>query len=76
MQKLLCALLASTVSASELFLAQKPNLQLDKDLIQASLNIDINANSIVPCQYITKTSVFNFGNVIDPSDLKLSSNTT
>ena len=76
MQKLLCALLASTVSASELFLAQKPNLKLDKDLIQTSLDIDIDANSIIPCQYITKSSVFNFGNVLDPTKLAVNTETT
>jgi len=47
MQKLLCALLASTVSAGELLSAQNPSL--NKDLIQASLDIDIDPSSIVPC---------------------------
>jgi len=48
MQKLLCALLASTVSASELLLAQKA--QLSKNIIQgAALDIDIDPGSIIPC---------------------------
>ena len=63
MQKLLCALLASTVSASELLLAQKA--QLSKNIIQgAALDIDIDPGSIIPCQYITKSSVFSFQNVM------------
>lgn len=73
MQKLLCVLLASTVNAGEMFLQNKT--PLDKDLISTKIDIDINPSDIIPCQYITQTSVFNFGNVNDPSKLAVSTET-
>ena len=47
MQKLLLAVLASTASAEEHFLAKKA--ALDQDLTNLALNFDINPDSILAC---------------------------
>ena len=64
MQKLILTVLASAASAEDVFLGPKPTL--DQDLINTSLDIDINVDKIVACQYFTESSVFSFSNILKP----------
>ena len=61
MQKLIL-MLASSAGASELFLTQPTAIA--KEFVNAKISIDIKADDIAPCQYITETSVFSFTDVL------------